>query len=173
MSRYILPLIIFFFFIMESVFVDLLGAQVFGAERIFVPRFVLILLIMIGIYYDRQHAVYEGVIFGFLFDVFYTEVLGIHMFMYGVIAYLMGYAKRMLHANLFIVLLLGILSTALLEVFNYSVYTLIGSANMSWEVFTNIRLLPTLLLNSVFTIIAFYPLRRLLEQLYKKRKEAL
>ncbi|WP_245676779.1 rod shape-determining protein MreD [Bacillus solimangrovi] len=167
----ILPLILFLFFIGESIFVDLVGGQVFGSDRIFVPHFVLMLLILIGIFYDEKQAIYQGIIFGFLFDIYYTDVIGIHMFMYGFIAYMMGIAKRMLHSNLFITLLLAILSITLLETFSYGVYSLVGKSDMTWESFANFRLLPTLVLNTVYVIISYYPMHKLLFRMKKINKE--
>ena len=162
MKRFLLPLLLFLLFVSESIFVDLLPSDSIGAERIFVPRFMMVALIMITTYYHWQHALYYGIGFGLLFDVIYTDIIGIYMFSFALIVYLISIIMKVLHENLFVMFFVSIIGIALLELLVYGIYLLIGEIQMAWSTFLMNRLFPTVVLNGGFLILIFYPFKRLL-----------
>ena len=44
---------------------------------VLVPRFLIIYLIFVAVYYDRKRAMLYGLFFGLLYDVFFIDIIGL------------------------------------------------------------------------------------------------
>lgn len=171
MNRLYLPIISILLFISESLFVDLFPAELFSIERIFVPHFLFIAIIFITIYVKESYGMMYGAVFGLLFDIVYTEIIGVYMFSFTIIVYIVAKAMKALHANVFISSILSIIATILLELFIFGVNILIGNTNLSFQIFLDNRLFPTIVLNFVFVILVSYPLKKHLQNIASKLEE--
>lgn len=168
MKRIILPLILTLAFYGESIFVDLLPPEAFGAERVIVPHFLLTLLIIMGIYYVRNHALLYAALFGLLFDVYYTETIGIYLFLYPISVYLGSKMARVLRVNIFTSAIVVLIHVAIVELIVYAFIVLVFRISMTPNEFALFRLLPTLILNFAFFILVFFSFSRFLQ---KRKKE--
>ena len=155
-------LVLFAFFIFQGTVMQVFTPEWFGYHFVSVPHFVLCAVIMIGLFYDRSHAVWYGLLFGLFTDLIYTNVLGVYAFCIPLTAYLLSYLARVFHLYLIIVFFIAIIGVAMLEFEVFAIYGLIGKVTMNLLDFIELRLLPTLIVNGAFLIIIFYPLRRLL-----------
>lgn len=164
MRKFLLPALFLFFFIMESIFVELLPVQHFNSNRIIVPHFLLIVILFFTIYGNKTHGIIYGFAFGLLFDIVYTEVIGIYLFMIPLIAYITSKMMQILQSNIIIVTIVSIVGVALLELGVYEMNYLIKITSMDFTTYTTLRLLPTLILNLAFTIIVAYPLKKFFEK---------
>lgn len=164
MKRLILPLTAFLFFIIESSFANLLAGNIFGGDKIIVPRFIMIFIAFITIYGTRRNGMVYGFILGIMYDVVYTEILGIYMFMLPFFAYLIAKIMRILQSNLLVTVLTSLLFITLLELIVYQINILIGFAQIEINTFLKVRLVPTLLLNLAFLVVFSYPLKRMIEK---------
>ena len=106
-----------------------------------------------------------GFIFGLLHDIIYIEVMGIYLFAYGFLAYLISKAMKVLHGHVLIVLFLILLAISVLEYYVYGINYLIDATKMSLYDFTTLRLLPTLAMNLVVAGLCIYPLKTFLTKL--------
>ncbi|WP_168733779.1 rod shape-determining protein MreD [Metabacillus sediminilitoris] len=165
MRRFILPFLVLFIFISESIFVDLVHLPFASENQLYIPRFVLIIVIFITVFMNRTQGMLFGVVFGLLHDIVYIEVIGIYLLVYAFLAYLISKAMKVLHNNVFMTLFLTILAITLLEYYVYGINYLIGTTKMPLYHFTTLRLLPTLALNSIFAILFIYPVKRFLEKI--------
>lgn len=160
MSRLYIPLILFLLVILEGVALDLLPTKLVMNNLTFIPHWVLIFLFFIAIFYDKKNTYYSvlyAVLFGLLIDIVYTEIMGVYMFSYAIVTYLIAELKNFVHGNLIVTILLGIIGLMLADILIYLVYYTIGIANMNWlSYFTN-RLGSTVIANTIFLIIS-YPL---------------
>lgn len=171
MRRFILPFLVFFTFISESTFAHLVHVPFALEDQLYIPRFVLIVVIFVTVYLTRTQGMLFGFVFGLLHDIVYIEVIGIYLFAYGTLAYLISKTLKVLHGNAFIVLFLTILSIAVLEYYVYGINYLIGTTNMSLYHFTTLRLLPTLALNSIVAILLIYPMKNFLTKIKIEESE--
>ncbi|MEK3890578.1 rod shape-determining protein MreD [Bacillus sp. FSL K6-3431] len=162
MKRIILPLLLTLAFYLESIFVDLLPPEAFGGERIVVPHFLLILLIIMGIYYVRNHALLYAALFGLLFDVYYTEIIGIYLFLFPISVYLASKMMRILHINIFTTAIVLMIQIAFVEILVYIFNVFVFSVSIIPSDFATTRLLPTLILNIACFILIFFPFSRFL-----------
>ena len=104
-----LPIIISLCFLFESVFVELLPAELFKSSTILVPHFLMVAIIFVTIYISPKHGIMYGFIFGILFDIVYTEIIGIYLFMFPLVAYITSWIMRILQTNIILVSLVAIL----------------------------------------------------------------
>ncbi|PLS15652.1 rod shape-determining protein MreD [Bacillus sp. M6-12] len=164
MSKFILPLVALLFFISESLFVTLFSGELYNSERIFVPRFIMVFLVFLTVYGSRKMGIIYGFILGLLFDVVYTEILGIYMFLFPILCYLISKTMKVLQSNLLILLLVSVVFIGLLEIAIFEANLILHFAQMSFSEFIEVRLLPTLILNLAFTILAAFPLKIQMEK---------
>jgi len=165
MRRIILPIVVLLLFVSESIFVDISPVGHLNTEYVFVPRFIMIVFVFIAVYADRYQGMLYGFVFGLLFDIVYTGVIGVYMFGMSFIAYLMAKSSKILLSNIFVTSLLGIVAVVLLEFFVYIVNLLIGFTNMPIMMFLQNRLLPTVILNSIFVLLIAFPIKKLITRL--------
>lgn len=164
MSRFILPATALVFFIFESIFANLFSGGMFGSDRIYVPRFIMIFIAFLTIYGSRRSGILYGLILGICYDVVYTEILGIYTFLLPGLAYLISKTMKVLQSNLLVAIFVSVFYVGLLELVDYQMNVLINFAKMSYQEFAQMRLFPTLLLNLAFIIIFSFPLRQLMEK---------
>lgn len=116
------------------------------------------------LYGDRNQGLIYGFSFGLLFDVVYTEIIGVYLFLFPLIAYLSSKIMRILQTNIVVVSLISILGVVLLELGVYELNFLVNKTEMEFSLFTELRLFPTVILNLAFIIIFAYPLKRHFEK---------
>lgn len=167
MKKLLLPLLFLFLFVFESIFIEFLPLKMFGHEVIFAPRFLLIAILFFTIFGDVKQGILTGFIMGLLFDVVYTGIIGIYLVLFPLIAYLVSKIMKALQANAVILTFVSLIAIILLEFSVYEMNVLIKITNMEFSVFLKKRLLPTLILNLLITIVIGYPLKRFFEN-YKR-----
>lgn len=169
MKRYLFSLLFLALFLMESLFVQYLPGELFG--KISAPHFLFTGILFLTIFVNQKQGILHGIIFGLIFDIVNTEILGIYMFLFPLVAFLISKMLNMVNQNLVVSFLFSLLGIALLEIGVYEMNSLIHVTNMDFMTFINMRLYPTLILNAVFIIIAGYPLKRQLEKIAVGMKE--
>ncbi|MFD2759554.1 rod shape-determining protein MreD [Lentibacillus juripiscarius] len=160
MSRIVIPFLLFLLLVLEGVALDLLPFSLVESDVQLVPHWVLVFLILKIIFFDREDtyaSVIHGFIFGFLIDVVYTGVLGVYMFSYALVVYLIHGLAKVLHANFFAAMLLSITGVALTDVFINIIFSVAGISEVVWSDYLIFRMLPTALANGLFLLL-LYPL---------------
>lgn len=164
MIRIIAPFILYFLFISESIF-SLVAGEWFYQSHIYSPKFVLIALIFLAFYGPKNYYVGYALLFGALTDIVYSEVIGIYLLAYPVVCYLVYLMRTVVQNNYIIALIISLVGVALVESFSYLINLVIRMTTIPMEVFIASRLLPTLLFNAVFLVIAMYFLRKMAEKI--------
>lgn len=164
MRRFLLPLILLAIFIGESIFVQITPYDLLGGGKIATPRFLMGALVILTIFGSKKHGILYSLLFGSLFDIVYVEIIGIYLFLFPVIAFITTKLMRILHMNIAVASIIVLLGITLLEAGVYQMNLLIHHSDMVFSVFLSSRLLPTLILNAIFIILAVYPLKRLSEK---------
>ncbi|MCM3215210.1 rod shape-determining protein MreD [Niallia taxi] len=163
MRKFLIGCLIAFMFILESIFVELLPGDLFS-NHILVPHFLIITIFFFSIYANRNAAIIYAFVFGLLVDVVYTEVLGIYFFVFPFTIYICSKIMKVLHANLLVVSVISLLGITILEMIVYEINFLIHLTSMEFIYFLQLRLVPTLILNAIFLLIAAYPYKRIFEK---------
>ena len=158
MKRLYLPLILFILVILEGVAINLLPDELALGDYLIIAHWVLAFLVYIAIYYDTGSTYYSivyALTFGLLIDIIYTGVLGVYMFSYGLVIYIIHGLQRLLQRNIFVLLLLGVAAFLMSDIFIYLVYFVVGITEMVWRDYLLQRLIPTILANLLFLLILF------------------
>lgn len=164
MKKLLLPLLFAFLFLFESIFVQFLPEKVFGFESILVPHFLFAAILLLTLYFDMKQGIIYGMIFGLLFDIVYTEILGIYLFLYPLITYLITKIMHVIQLNLGTAFLATLLGIAMLELGSYEMNSIIHITDLDFMTFIHLRFYPTMILNTVFVLLAGYPLKRQFEK---------
>jgi rod shape-determining protein MreD len=160
MKRLLLPFILFLFVVLEGVALELLPSKLVMGNLLIVPHWVLVFLVFLAVFYDYENTYFSvlyGIIFGLLIDVVYTGVLGVYMFSYAIVIYIVHGLKKMLHGNIYVTLLLGFIGVALADSLIHFIFKMVGLTDTVWTDYFTHRLLPTVILNLVFLLI-LYPI---------------
>ncbi|WP_078555362.1 rod shape-determining protein MreD [Bacillus alkalicellulosilyticus] len=171
MSRFLLPAIVFIFFILEGTVFQIFAPERYGATFVIIPRMVLITIVIIGIIRGRTSGVLFGIGFGLLYDVVYTEMLGVYMFSMGVIGYVCSLPYRPIQRSYFLIVLTCIIAVIIQEYYLFGVYSLLGIAHMTSEQFLYSRFSSTLLFNIFLSLILVGPLRKYVQYLDRMEKQ--
>ena len=153
MKQFLLPLIMTACFLSENVFLEWCSGSVLDGKWMLVPRFFAVALVLLTIFYSRSTAVKYGFLFGLLFDVFYTEILGVYMFVFPFIAYITSKLMKVLQNNFLIVALIVAIDLWILEFILYALNVLIQHTDLTFGQFLSDRLWPTLILNLSFYVL--------------------
>jgi rod shape-determining protein MreD len=129
-----------------------------------VPRFVIVYLIFVTVYYGRKEAMIYGIILGLLYDMYHIDIIGVYTFLYPVICYLSAMIIRQIHRHIITVMLLSLLMVALLELLSFFFASLIALTTIGFEEFIVIRLMPTMVANSMFVAMFGYLFKRLIDE---------
>ncbi|MFD1030503.1 rod shape-determining protein MreD [Metaplanococcus flavidus] len=152
MIRYLLPLIALVLFFLEPVFGLFSPLQVDGDYYYIVPRFLLMFLIFVTVYYNPKQAMIYGLVFGLLYDVFFIDIIGLYAVLYPLMCLIAGYIVKSVHRNLLVATLVTLLLTAFFEFMLYLFFSLISLISVPSDVFLTSRLLPTMIANSLFLV---------------------
>ena len=167
-NRLLLPLLTLLFFYSESLFVHLFPSEEYFDHRIIVPHFLIIFLFFICAFFQYRTALVYAFIFGFLFDIYYTEINGIYLVFFPFVVFLTHQMIKVLHNNLFVLGFITIVNVSVLEFLVYEINLIIQRTDLTFMEFVDWRLWPTLVLNAIFFIVVSFPIRNFL---LRKRKE--
>ncbi|BDH62434.1 rod shape-determining protein MreD [Lysinibacillus sp. PLM2] len=150
--RALIPFVAVVLFLLEPEFALFSPIQLNDQIIYLVPRFLILYLIFVSIYYSRQRAVVYGLIFGLLYDVFYIDIIGLYTVLYPLICFLAGSTVKFIHQHLSITTILSLVLVALMEIVLYNFFAFINFTNITFSDFMMNRLIPTLIANLLFLI---------------------
>jgi rod shape-determining protein MreD len=128
----------------------------------------------LSIYYDRKRAMWYGLIFGVLYDIFYIDIIGLYTFLYPFICFIAGYTVKYIHQHLAITTVLSLVLVALLEIVLHQFFLLISFTSIPFTEFLNQRLIPTMIANSIYLIMLGWTFKYLIEaRLFKANQSTL
>lgn len=151
--RFIVPAIAVVLFYLEPVFGLFSPLDIGGEYRYLIPRFLIMYLIFISIYYSRNRAMAYALFFGLLYDVFFLDIIGLYSFLYPLICLIASFIMRYIHQHLIVTTLMSLVLVGGLEFALYQFFSLIGLTDISLQVFVRERLVPTMIANSIFLVV--------------------
>jgi len=159
MSRLILPFMGIVIFYSESIFATFSPIEAYGDTRFLVPRFLFLFILLLSVYYKPRTAYIYGFVFGFMYDLFFTGIIGIYMFLFPLLVYIALAILKLVHQHILVVGVLGLFLIAVLELVVYQFNLLIGVAGIDFATFLTQRLYSTLLFNALFLLLLAYPFK--------------
>lgn len=163
MTRYLIPAVVIVLFFAETEFSLFSPIEWQGHLIYLVPRFLILFLIFMAIYYDRKKAMIYGLIFGLINDIVYIDIIGLYTFLYPFICFIAGSTVKYIHQHLVVTTTLSLVLIAIIEVALYQFFALIGFTDISFAQFLNTRLIPTMIANVIFLVLLGGGFKYLLE----------
>lgn len=127
-----------------------------------VPRLTIIVLLMYSFYLPPKQVVYFSLVFGFVYDSYYSGVLGLYTAYFTIMTSSVSQIKNIFFPNMFMIGMVGMISLSAVETFVYITYQVISVTNLTMMEFMAQRLGATLILNALFFIVFYYPLKKFL-----------
>ncbi|ARK31590.1 rod shape-determining protein MreD [Halalkalibacter krulwichiae] len=168
MSRFFIPTLVFVLLVLEGTIFQLLTPAQNEMDVTLVPRFVIIMLVFIGIHFGRFSSIVYGLAFGLIYDIVYTQLLGVYMFGFGLIGYAFAFKYKQIQDSLLFHLLLMLAAVALFDYYQFGLYKLIGITDLAANLFFYERFIPGLILNFAFAVIIYYPVKKLISHVMKQ-----
>ncbi|SDB81559.1 rod shape-determining protein MreD [Shouchella lonarensis] len=161
MSRTYFSFVIVGLFVLEGALVSHVLQAHTTPDQIVVPRFVLIIVVMIGLFTNGRTGLLYGLAFGLMYDIVYTNLLGVYAFGFACLGYVFGLYQYAFRASSFWVVLLSIAGVVLFEYYQYGIFSMLGKADLSGSTFLTSRLFPTVVFNGAFAMLVVLPFRKL------------
>jgi rod shape-determining protein MreD len=163
MVRFLIPAVVIVLFFAETEFSLFSPIEWHGHLIYLVPRFLILFLIFMAIYYDRKKAMIYGLIFGLINDIFYIDIIGLYTFLYPFICFIAGSTVKYIHQHLIVTTTLALVLVAILEAALYGFFILISFTDVTFAQFLNTRLIPTMIANAIFLVMLGVGFKYLLE----------
>ena len=174
MIRSIIPLIAVLLFFLEPVFSLFSPLEIGGVFYTLVPRFVIVFLIFIAVYYNKKQAIIYGIVLGLLYDMFYIDIIGLYAFLFPMICFIAAMIVRQVYRHIVTIMVLCIFLVALLEVLSYVFASLVALTTIGFGDFIFGRLVPTMIANSLFVVMFGWVFKTLInKQALKSMRETL
>lgn len=171
-KRTVLPLITLFTTVMfDGIITALFREQLNTSWGLVTPRITLLALIILAFYLNHGHLIVLALLFGFIYDSYYTGYLGIYMASFALIVYIILQLRGIFHVNVFIYVLLSVIMLTILEFFLFGVYRVLGVTTLSVQAFLAERLGATLLFNGGLMIILSYPFDKFMQFVVKSEEK--
>ncbi|WP_227936716.1 rod shape-determining protein MreD [Alkalihalobacillus deserti] len=162
MSRFYIPTLVFSLLVIEGTIFQLVTLSNNEIDVTLVPRFVVVMMVFIGIHFGRFSSLVYGLAFGLMYDIVYTQLLGVYLFGFGFIGYAFAYTYKQIQDSLLFHLILMLAAVAFFEYYQFGLYKLIGITSLPANAFFYERFLPGLVLNFAFAVIIYYPVKKLI-----------
>ena len=158
--RYGFLTVLFAVFVLEGTVYQVFAPDFRGSDQLYIPRLLFMLIITAGIFRGRGYGLLYAVIFGALYDIVYSEVLGVYTFGMGFAAYFLSLSFPVVKRHLSIVVAIAVFGVAFLEYYVYGMMSLVGITTVSHDFFLWSRLVPTLIMNAIAIIVLVWPLKK-------------
>ncbi|WP_031548840.1 rod shape-determining protein MreD [Salinicoccus luteus] len=152
--------IIIFLFSFLLMYVDFLFAEfspmtLGGVEVYFVPRALLMFILLVSVYASPQMSVLLSVVFGAMLDLYIGSIYGIHTF--GMVAFVlfMHTAFRVFHKDFVAMAFVVLFLILFYDMYIFFIYRLLDMVNLPAFDYLALRAAPSLLLNALIFILVF------------------
>ncbi|MBU8690133.1 rod shape-determining protein MreD [Priestia megaterium] len=160
MKRFVLPILVLVVFMFESIFVNFVAMASPWRDWILSPHFVVVVLAFMSVYYHPKQAMLYGVILGFMYDIAFTDVLGVYALGLPAVCYIVSKLMKIFQQNTLIVICMSLLAVAIIEFYVYGINSIINISDMTIGRFLQERFYATIILNAMFALIFAFPLQR-------------
>lgn len=159
----ILPLLILSFsLLLDGALTGIFQTQLSGDFGYMIPRVIVLSFLMLSFYLPTSQLIILSLVFGLLFDSYYSGILGIYAAAFTIMVYGVSKVRKIFYPNMAMIGLVGVIAMSMVEFFVFLTYRLINLVNMDFSHFAARRLGPTLLLNGCLYLVLYYPLKKMI-----------
>ena len=157
---YWLPILMIITFLIDGVMMNHFSTFFMESGYTLVPRIVVITLVLFTFIIDHSSMFWFAILVGFMYDSYYSGILGIYMAIFAVIVRVIGHIRGKISINPFTLGLALIFLLTITETGVYIIYHLIGIQHLTVQQFLVQRLGASLVLNIVLYYLLYIPLKK-------------
>ncbi|UUZ84401.1 rod shape-determining protein MreD [Paenibacillus sp. P26] len=151
-------------FLLESTVLPWLIPVAWQTRILVTPHFVLVIVLFIGLYMNRHTSLLYGLIFGMLNDIIhYSPMLGPIAFSMGLTGYMAGLMSGRVYSSIMVSMLVIALGNLGYEAIIFGLYRLFRITHLDFQWVFLHQMLPSMLINLLFALAVYVPLRKLFE----------
>lgn len=160
-KKIIIPVFLLFStLLMDGGMTYLFRNQLNSSIGLMIPRLVVITLIMLAFYLEPKQLFILSLTFGFIYDSYYSGILGVYIAAFILIPYLVIQIRQIINPYFYVIMLVNIVILTVMELFVFGVYRVIGVSDTTLQLFLVDRLGGTLIFNTGAFLIIGYPLKQ-------------
>lgn len=163
--KWTVPLLLFLAVIIDAALPSIFPTAFLGHGQIISSHLFLYFVVTFAFYFRDANILINAFIFGLFYDSYNTTILGVNATIYLICAYLIVKIKKFFPKKSYIQFMLFIICITILDSVLYLFYLEINITNISMLDFLVNRLSPTLIFNTVMTIILYFPSKQLIRSL--------
>lgn len=166
MRTFVFTLMLFGMFVLEGTVLKWIIPVVWQEQVIVATQFVLVGILFVGIFWSRHRAFIYGLSFGLLHDIVYygATMIGTYSFAMGLIGYAAGWLSMPRKPNIISSMSVVTAGCFLFEFIVYGLYRLFRVSAEPLEYVLMHQMLPSVLINLLFALLVYVPLRKWLEE---------
>ncbi|WP_020008554.1 rod shape-determining protein MreD [Salinicoccus albus] len=139
----------------DFLFAEISPVTISGLEVYFVPRLLLMYILLISIYISPSMSAFTGIVFGIMLDVYIGSVYGVHTFGIAAFVAFMHTAFRVFYRDVVAMAFVILLLTFVYESYIFLIYRVLDLVSLPVFDYLALRAAPSLLLNALLFIIIF------------------
>lgn len=171
-KKVIIPIVLLFFsLLLDGLIVTLFNEELSASFGYMSPRIFVLVVIVLAFYLEPKHMFILTFIFGFIYDSYFSGILGIYMAGFTLIAYFVMQLRKIFEDNFLILILMSVIMITFLEFFVFGVYRAVELTAMTTQDFLATRLSGSLVFNTLSAIILVFPMKYIIQLIKSKSKE--
>lgn len=153
--------ILLFFFLLDGMVANFFSGTLELSFGQIVPRLTLLCFVIFSFHLNGTYLFFLGLAFGFLFDSYFSGILGVYLASFSLITYMTTQLKTYFYPGWVSYLFIGVLMLVFNEFFVFALYRILDLVQMNFGQFWGNYIGATFLGNLLFLIILIPPLRKL------------
>jgi len=171
-KKVIIPIVILYVsLLVDGTITSFMMNQLQTSFGLMIPRLFILSSIILAFHLEPRHMYSLSLLFGFIYDSYYSGVLGIYMAVLMILTYVILHIRRVIEPHLLILVLLSIILLTINEFFVFAIYRVIDLTAISAQTFMAERLGATLTFNAILMLVLGYPLIKAVQFIDKDEKE--
>lgn len=145
----------------DMAFASFSPVNIFNVSVYFVPRVLLILVLLLSIYINQRMGLFTAIVFGLMLDIYIGSVYGVHLFGLVAAVVFMHTAFRVFYKDFIALAFVVLVLTSLYDIYVYIIYRLLSYTTMPVFDYFALRAVPSLLLNAFIFVGVFFIVLRI------------
>ncbi|EXJ22824.1 Rod shape-determining protein MreD [Alkalibacterium sp. AK22] len=163
-------LLLFLSLLLDGAIALFFNEQLSVSFGVMTPRLFVLVVIVLAFYLQPRHMYTLTIIFGFLYDSYFSGILGIYIATLTLIAYFVVQLRKVFEPAYLITVLMSVIMLTFLEFFVFGIYRVIDLTVLTTQDFMASTLLASLIFNTAAAVLLMLPLNRIGKTLKPRQK---
>lgn len=159
-KKVVIPIVLIFVsLLLDGMVVSLFYQQLSVSFGFLSPKLLVLVIIVLAFHLEPRHMYILTFVFGFIYDSYYSGILGIYMAGLTLVAYFVIQLRKIFDSNYVIMVLMSVIMITFLEFFVFGIYRVVDLTAITTQEFMATRLSASLVFNTVSAVVLVYPVK--------------